>query len=170
MAVRGWGKRGEARSTRWDGCRVSHCVIAAWSNPGARSRRLPGSQAERAESHHPTQVRRECLTCHQRELDELAHRFERLRIQPLAELASNRRSRDLVLGRMELTALAVGRYGLRSCQVAKLIDKSASTVARWLQLGLRLEKEDPSFRRRLDFLDRAISPRPENATTGYVAP
>jgi len=65
----------------------------------------------------------------------------------------------------------VGRYRLKSADVARVLDKHPSTVGRWLERAIRQERTDPVFRQRLDMLDAAISsPDLDNATMRYVAP
>ncbi|MCP4898185.1 MAG: hypothetical protein GY906_14525, partial [bacterium] len=65
-----------------------------------------------------------------------------------------------------LTTLAVARYRLRSCDIARQLDKHPTTVHRWLLIGLRLEQSDPAFRAHIDRLDTAISnPDAHNART-----
>ena len=67
--------------------------------------------------------------------------------------------------------LALVRYGFRSRDIATLLDKHGASVTRWLNLGLKMEREDPEFRSRLDALDRAISNLDsDNATMRNVAP
>lgn len=94
------------------------------------------------------------------EIDEFIRRFEAYSDRTIAALSSHRRTKDLIRGRVELTLLAVGRYGFQSAIVAKLIDKNRSSLTRWLNLGLRLQQDDHSFRNRIDELDRLISQRP----------
>lgn len=90
------------------------------------------------------------------EIDEFMNRFEASSGRNIAELSSRRRTDDLIRGRVELTLLAVGRYGFQSAIVAKLVDKDRSSLTRWLNLGLRLYREDHTFRDRIDDLDRQI--------------
>ena len=60
---------------------------------------------------------------------------------------------------IEFTTLAVGRYGLRVCDVAALLRKHPNSVTHWLNRGLRLERDDPESKKRLDQLAAAISRR-----------
>ena len=76
---------------------------------------------------------------------------------PLAELSSRSRRANLTRGRMEFATLAVGRYRLKVADIAALLDKHPNSVTKWLNKGLRLEREDPGFEGRLDHLDAAIS-------------
>jgi hypothetical protein len=85
--------------------------------------------------------------------------MEAVRGHSLAELSSRTRSADQTRGRVEFTTLAVGRYGLRVCDVAALLCKNPNSVTNWLNSGLRLERDDPGFKKRLDELDVAISRR-----------
>ena len=93
------------------------------------------------------------------ELDpsDFAFRMERLTGLPLAELSSRSRSANLTRGRIEFATLAVGRYRLKVSDIAALLDKHPNSITKWLNKGLRLEREDPEFKNRLDHLDAAIS-------------
>ena len=57
----------------------------------------------------------------------------------LAELSSRSRSADQARGRIEFAILAVGRYGLRVCDVASLLCKHPNSITKWLNKGLGLE-------------------------------
>ena len=48
---------------------------------------------------------------------------------------------------------------LRVCDVANLLNKHRNSVTKWLNTGLRLEREDSEFKERLDYLDAVISPQ-----------
>ncbi len=105
------------------------------------------------------------------DLDEFGTLFEQFSEHRIADLSSPLRSPELIRGRVELTTLAVGRYGIRSTEVAILIAKHPSSLARWLRLGLRQERNDGAFRGRLDSLDRKISVAARhNASMRRVAP
>jgi len=93
------------------------------------------------------------------ELSEFAFRIESVSGHALAELSSRTRSADQTRGRIEFATLAVGRYGLRVCDVAAMLRKHPNSVTKWLNRGLRLESDDPDFKKRLDQLDAAISRR-----------
>ncbi len=93
------------------------------------------------------------------ELSEFALRFQSISGHVLAELSSRHRSTDQTRGRIEFSTLAVGRYGLRVCDVAALLNKHSTSVTKWLNKGLRLESDGPKFKRRLDKLDSSISRR-----------
>jgi hypothetical protein len=58
-----------------------------------------------------------------------------------------------------LTTLAVGRYGVRVCNISRQLDKHPDPATRRLKRGLRLERDEPGFKNRLDRLDAAISLR-----------
>ena len=89
----------------------------------------------------------------------------------IADLSSPLRTSELIRGRVELTVLAVSRFGLRSSEIAALINKHPSSLTRWLNLGLRQERKDLGYRYRLDFLDRKISlAARHNALMRSVAP
>ena len=91
------------------------------------------------------------------ELTEFAFRFKTASGRTIDDLASRGRSPELIRGRVEFVTLALLRYGLRGCDVAALLDKHGNSVTLWLNKGLRLERSDPEFKRRLDRLDAAIS-------------
>jgi REP element-mobilizing transposase RayT len=104
-------------------------------------------------------------------LSEFVDRFQHESGFVVGELASHLRSPDLVQGRIELTTLALGRYGFRARDLAALLDKHGASVTRWLNIGLAKERGDPGFKSRLDALDRSISnPNDANATMRNVAP
>jgi len=54
---------------------------------------------------------------------------------------------------------SIGRYHARTCDVAALLNKHPNSITKWLNRGLRLEREDPAFKRRVDALDEAVSGR-----------
>ena len=51
----------------------------------------------------------------------------------------------------------VGRYRLKVADISALLDKHPNSVTKWLNKGLRLERENPEFTELLDHLDAAIS-------------
>jgi len=91
------------------------------------------------------------------DLPEIAIRFERNTCLRIEDLASRRRDPTLSAGRVELTAIAAGRFGHRVCEIARLVNKNPGTVSRWLKAADTRSIEDAAYRRRLDELDRAIS-------------
>ena len=80
----------------------------------------------------------------------------------IEDLASPLKIRAIVEGRLELTTLAISRFGFRSTEIAAIIDKDPSSMTRWLNLGLRRERQDPVFRERINLLDRLISQAARN--------
>lgn len=90
------------------------------------------------------------------EIDDFIRRYESASGWTIATLSSRRRTQDLIRGRVELTLLAVGRYGFQSAAIAKLIGKDRSSLTRWLNLGLQLQRNDPAFRDHIDHLDHSI--------------
>ena len=88
----------------------------------------------------------------------------------LDDLSSRLRGSRLIDGRIELITLGLSRYGLRARDFANLLNKHGATVTRWLNEGLRRERDDSTFHQRLDDLDRAISGDRHNATMRNVAP
>ncbi len=105
------------------------------------------------------------------DLGEFVRLFEQFSGHRIAHLSSPLWSPGLIRGRIELTTLAVGRYRLRSRDIAALIAKHPSSLTRWLKLGLLQERNDRTFRDRLDSLDRGISAAARNnASMRGVAP
>jgi len=97
--------------------------------------------------------------------------FEQFSEHSIADLSSPLRSSELIRGRIELTFLAVGRFGLRSSEIATLINKHPSSLTRWLNVGTHLNGHDRAFRNRIDRLDNRISAAaPDNAPMRSVAP
>jgi len=66
---------------------------------------------------------------------------------------------DQTRGRIEFCTFAVGRCGLRVCNIFSLSRIHPNSVTKWLYRGLRLESDDPEFKDRLKQLDAAISRR-----------
>jgi len=93
------------------------------------------------------------------ELDEIVRRMVSSGGFCLAELSSRRRGGERTRRRIEFTTVAAGRYGLRVSDIAKLLDKHPSSVTKWLNRGLRLERDESDFKNRLDRLDAAVSNR-----------
>ncbi len=91
------------------------------------------------------------------EFAEFARRFEVVAGHAIDDLASRFRSAEQVRGRIELSTLAVCRYGLRVRGIAALTNKHRNSVTKWLNKGLRRERTDPEFKKRLDNLDDGIS-------------
>jgi REP element-mobilizing transposase RayT len=91
------------------------------------------------------------------DLQEIAARFERSTSLRIEDLASRRRDPTLSAGRVDLTAIAAGRFGHRVCEIARLINKNPGSVSRWLKAADTRSVDDSAYRRRLDELDRAIS-------------
>lgn len=92
-------------------------------------------------------------------LDELVGRLQDLDLVSVERLSSRFRGAELTLLRAEFAALAIGRYQARTCDVAVLLGKHPNSITTWLNRGLRLEREDPGFKRRVDTLDEAVSRR-----------
>lgn len=90
-------------------------------------------------------------------LDEFVCLFERYTGHSIQDLDSHLKAPALVEGRIELTLLGVLRYGLRSSDLAALLGKHPSSMTRWLNEGALLEREDPTFCKRIDHLDQQIS-------------
>jgi putative transposase len=95
-------------------------------------------------------------------LDEFVELFERHTGHRIQDLASPLKTPALVKGRTELTLLGVSRYGFRSTDLAALLGKHPSSMARWLNHGVSLEREDSKFLGRINRLDRHISTAARN--------
>ncbi len=91
--------------------------------------------------------------------DELIDSLQDLDLVSVERLSSRFRGAELTLLRAEFAALAIGRYQARTCDVAALLGKHPNSITKWLNRGLRLEREDPTFKRRVDKLDEAVSRR-----------
>jgi hypothetical protein len=83
--------------------------------------------------------------------------FEESTGHSMDRLSSPLRTSDLTEGRIEITMLAVTRFGLRSTELADVLRKHQSSLTRWLNLGLKQERDDKRFRDRINQLDREIS-------------
>jgi hypothetical protein len=90
-------------------------------------------------------------------IDEFVVLFEETTGHSIACLPSPLRTSDLTNGRVKLTPLAVTRFGLRSSELASLLRKHQSSLTRWLNLGLKQEREDQRFCDRINQLDYVIS-------------
>jgi REP element-mobilizing transposase RayT len=82
--------------------------------------------------------------------------YEEITGHDRGDLASVLRTQKLVEERVELTLLAVSRFGVHSRDIADLIQKHPSSMTRWLNHGLTRERTDAVFRGRIDRLDRLI--------------
>ena len=138
-----WAAAGVSQLPWWAPAQHVDEIAASEQHPAAQT--FDGQQLaeERAELH----------------LSEFADRFQLASGHGLDELASRHRSTRHITGRVEFCVLAISRYGLKSCEIAALLDKGRNSVTRWLNQGLRREHDDPRFAARLDTLDSAISRR-----------
>jgi len=91
------------------------------------------------------------------QIEEFITLFEHHSGHTIEDLRSSLRRPMQVRARIEFATLATTRYGLRSTDIASLIKKHPTSVARWIGLGLRRQLDDQSFRERIDHLDRRIS-------------
>jgi REP element-mobilizing transposase RayT len=92
-------------------------------------------------------------------LEELVDRLQDLDLVSVERLSSRSRGAELTLLRAEFAALAIGRYQARTCDVAALLNKHPNSITKWLNRGLLLGRDDPTFKRRVDKLDEAVSRR-----------
>jgi len=90
---------------------------------------------------------------------ELVGRLRDLDLVSVDRLSCRSRGAELTLIRAEFAALAIGRYQPRTCDVADLLGKHPNSITRWLNRRLRLERDDPGFKRLIDTLDEAASRR-----------
>ena len=98
-------------------------------------------------------------TCTAQQLVEL---FEGCSGHSREDFASPLRTQRLIEGRIELTLLAISHYGVRSRDIADLIDNHPSSMTRWLNQGIARERDDAVFREHIDRLDRQISAAARN--------
>lgn len=91
------------------------------------------------------------------EFGDFVDRFVQHAEHSIEDLASAGRHPDLVRGRIELTMLAVVRYGFRCRAVSEIVKKHPASVTRWLNSGLGMQRDDSSFRDRIATLARLIS-------------
>ena len=104
-------------------------------------------------------------------LAEFVELFEQFSEHSIVDLSSPLRTSELIRGRIELTILAVGRFGLRSSEIATLINKHPSSLTRWLNAGTLLNRHDATFRNRINRIDGQISVVSlDNASMRRVAP
>jgi len=92
----------------------------------------------------------------QLDLDDLLERFEQVTGVTAADLGSAKRGPELPNWRVDLTAIVVGKYGHRVCDVAKALKKNPGTVSRWLTTADRKLLQELPYRSHLDDLDRRI--------------
>ena len=92
-------------------------------------------------------------------LDELVDRLQDLELVSVGRLSSKFRGAEFTLLRTEFAALAIGGCQARTRDVAGLLGKHPNSFTKWLNRGLRLEREDPAFKRRVDTLAEAVSRR-----------
>jgi putative transposase len=90
------------------------------------------------------------------DLIDLLNCFEHVTGVMLSDLRSSKRGPDLPSRRIDLTALAVGRFGHRVCDVAELLNKNPGTVSRWLTNAGKRALEDQSYKALIDDLDSRI--------------
>ena len=65
-------------------------------------------------------------------LPEIVHAFSATAGVELVELSSRERRGEIARSRRDLTAVAVGRFGHRVCDLARILNKNSGTVSRWL--------------------------------------
>ena len=150
-----WCKQGVENLPWWEGANDAEEIATVDRHPGART-----FDDQTLEDDRPSL-----------DPDDFGALFEQLSGHSMADMASPLRRPELIQGRIELTTLAVNRYGFRSRDIADLINKHPSSLTRWLNHGIRLEHEDPEFRDRIDAIDRIISTTArDNASMRNVAP
>jgi hypothetical protein len=72
-----------------------------------------------------------------------------------------KRGPSLPSGRIDLTAIAVGRFDHRVCNVADRLKKNPGTVSRWFTKADRRSQYDPEYLPHLDDLDAEITHQTE---------
>lgn len=94
------------------------------------------------------------------DLDEVVRLCEILLGLGRHELRSRSRRSDTSWYRCLVTLVTVGWLGFESQELATHLDKSPTSVSRWLKEGFRLSKTEPGFRRQLEMLERRINELP----------
>jgi len=74
----------------------------------------------------------------------------------LVDLCSRKRQSEIAGVRWDLTAIAVGRYGHRICDLAAILNKNAGSVSRWLTEADCRQASDSEYRTHLDHLERKM--------------
>lgn len=69
----------------------------------------------------------------------------------LVDLRSRSKLGSISRARLDLTAIAIGRFENRVCDLAELLSKNAGSVSRWLSIAQRRLATDPDY---LDSIDR----------------
>jgi len=150
-----WMARGIEDLPWWKGARDADEIVEPARHPEART--FDG---------HSLKEERSTLA-----LGDFTRLFEYFSGHSIPDLSSPLRNPTLIRGRIEFKALGVSRYGLRSVDIASLINKHPSSLTRWLNLGLIQEREYPIFRARLNSLDQQVSAAAgNNASMRRVAP
>ena len=91
------------------------------------------------------------------DLGKIVEYFSRITGMKIPDICSRRRGPVLPNGRIDLTAIAVGRFGHRVCDVARVLEKNPGTVSRWLTMADQRSLEDADYRAHLDELDTKIA-------------
>lgn len=141
-----WVDQGLGQLPWWQSARDKDEIVAADEHP-------------EAETFDGRSLDDDRVTCG---ADEFVEFFEQYTGHTIRDLASPLKSPALVEGRIELTLLGVSRYGFRSSDLAALLDKHPSSMTRWLNEGMSLEREDSNFSKRINQLDRQISAAARN--------
>jgi hypothetical protein len=74
----------------------------------------------------------------------------------LVDLCSRKRRPEVSSTRWDVTAIAIGRYGHRICDLAEILKKNAGSVSRWLTEADHRQATDPEYRTHLDDLERRM--------------
>ena len=136
-----WFERGLRELPWWKAARDVNEIVEPESHPNAKT-----FDGEAFENDRPKIA-----------ISDFVVLFEEATGHSIAKLSSPLRTSDLTNGRIELTLLAVTRFALRSSDLATLLHKHQSSLTRWLNLGLRREKQDPIFCDRIIQLDVEVS-------------
>jgi hypothetical protein len=73
------------------------------------------------------------------------------------ELRSRRKHGAIARARLDLTAIAIGRFDHRVCDLANLLSKNPGSVSRWLTIVDRRLASEPSYRPELDQLEKRLT-------------
>jgi len=91
------------------------------------------------------------------ELGQIVRAFCEIKGVDPDELSSRRKNSRITGARRDLTAIAVGRFDHRVCDLADLLNKNAGSVSRWLTIADRHLIADPGYRTELDRLEKQLT-------------
>jgi transposase len=75
----------------------------------------------------------------------------------IEQLASPRRTPELVDARELIGGVAIERWGIQVKALAEALGKSREGVSKWVRRAARRRSEDGAFARRMEALDRRLA-------------